>query len=143
MPLMPSSTPEIICKKIQEKSKYSDSDKVKRFLYIGICNQKNNIKTSQILRQLKPGENVYDLEQSLKENKIEHEYYTLPEELYKTPREVEKVEYDEKFFKKGKWEKSGELLKSTKKDDSKPCRFNKRQFYLGRDLLYYMKKSGT
>lgn len=137
VPVTESSAAKDLCKKVGEKHMSSSSGNVKLQLYLAMYRTDKKPLEEQVLRKLRDEENVYELEKQLSEKKIPHEYHALSEELYKVEEEELKAKYNENFFKKRKWERSGELRKLS----SKQQKFLKRSFYLGTDSLYCINKA--
>lgn len=124
-----------ICKKVSEKHLYSNSQFVERFLCITAHKAEKMPTDMQIYKRLYPEENISTLEQELNAKKIAHDYYVLSEDPYNPPPHTQLSEYDDKFFKKGKWERIGDLNKLNR--DKK---WIKRSYYLGIDNLYRINK---
>jgi len=137
-----STTADTIRSKLMSKSTSQNNNHEKKHLYVVINNPKKIRLVDQILRVVKSHEKILELEQILNSKKISHEYHSIAQAEYKQEKLPITNELNEKFFKSNKWDRVGELLKKSEKmnEESKE-QFNKKMFYLGNDILYYLNKN--
>lgn len=139
------TTAEEICNRLAEKHTIAGLDSSKLSLYVLVQNSKKIIGEGKLLRLLSPNNLILELHRTLLEQKIIHEFYALPLQLYeKINTPVIALDYNEKFFKESKWERVGELMKYSEKlgetDPKKQHIYTKKTCYLGKDTLYYISK---
>ena len=138
------TTSEVICNKLNDKSS-NNIEPSKRSLYILIQGSKKAALFERLLRLLRPDERILDLHKLLMAHRIQHDFYALINSNYeKLNQEAKMKEFNENFFKEGKWERVGDLFKGSEKtlegDADKRQPFSKKTFYLGKDILYYISK---
>eukprot|EP00826_Nyctotherus_ovalis_P060852 TRINITY_DN8591_c0_g1_i2.p1 TRINITY_DN8591_c0_g1~~TRINITY_DN8591_c0_g1_i2.p1 ORF type:complete len:189 (-),score=40.86 TRINITY_DN8591_c0_g1_i2:377-943(-) len=136
------STGDSICAKIHRKKASQNNDYERGRLYISTMNPKKKPLVKQILRLVRSDEKILELQDLFKKKKIGHEFYYLMQAECRPLKPLDYNEFNDKFFKRNKWERMGELLKKSERaEEGSKEQYSKKMFYLGSDILYYIDKS--